>query len=169
MFAYLLMGLGAALLITTGIAGCEHKLKKRAQAETARVTAEKNALQAEYDLFVQNVARAGEEREKENERIAQNWRAALSQQKGAYEKRLAVLRGERDDLARRVLDYYRAEAGAGRGEVPRDSGAAGAPGPGPADDVARRTLEALARDAQETTLMFLECRDSWRAMVEAAK
>jgi hypothetical protein len=89
-FAYLLMGLGAALLISTGIAGCEHKAKVAAQQET-------KAVRLEYGAFVEAVKRRGEEQEK----------AAADKEAKDRETLKTIQTRYRADLARRDADLKR--------------------------------------------------------------
>ena len=145
------LGIGCALLAFTTWASYN-----RWQAAVEREA----KVRGEFDGFVAAVKARGEEQEREAEARNVKNRKVLAEQKGTYEKRLAVLRSERD-AAQRVLDHY---ASSGGGEVPRDSTAASPPGQGSADSVPRAALEQLARDAQETTLMFMECRDGWKKM-----
>ena len=90
MFAYLLMGLGAALLVATGVAGCEHKAKVTAQQET-------KAVRLEYGAFVEAVKRRGEEQEKAAAEKEEKDRAAFKTIQTRYQS----------DLARRDADLKR--------------------------------------------------------------
>ena len=153
MILYLIGGLLAATLVASGIASCEHRGKVYAQAE-------REAVQARFDGFVIEAKRLGEEQNAKAKAKEEADRETLQKQKSSYEGQLAKLRSERN-AAQRVLDHY---ASTNRGEMPGTASAPGAPGSGPADVVPRAALEQLARDAQETTLMFMECRDSWKAV-----
>jgi predicted signal transduction protein with EAL and GGDEF domain len=152
-----MMLLAAGLGIALVVAGISLKVQSVRLANAKTETAQ---AKGELAAFVGAVKQRGEEQEKASDAKEAKDRAYLKQQKSVYEKRLADLRGERD-AAQRVLDHY---ASGRSGEVPRDSTSAGQPGQGPADSVPRAALERLARDAQETTLMFMECRDGWKAM-----
>ena len=153
MILYLIGGLAAATLIVSGIAGCEHKQKIAERAEKERI-------QAEYAGFVLEVERKGKAQEKAAAEKEARDHEVLAQQEMNYAKRLAVLRSERDAV-QRMLDHYRSASGS---KVPGVPGVTGTPEPRPADAVAREAIERFVRDAQETTLMFMECRDSWKAV-----
>jgi hypothetical protein len=68
---YVVIALGAATLIAGGFASCEHRARKAAEAETARV-------QGRFDVFTAEVQRRGEEAQAEKEAIEKRWRGVLS-------------------------------------------------------------------------------------------
>lgn len=150
--AWLLVGC-ALLSFTTWAATNRWQAAKQREAQ----------VRAEYAAFVAQVKLRGEQAEKEKAKIEADWKIALQERSKRYEKQLANLRSERD-AAQRVLDHY---ASSGGGAVPGVPQPPGASGPGQSDTVPRAALEQLARDAQVTTLLFNDCRDSWKALTAA--
>jgi hypothetical protein len=146
-------GLGIALLLT-GLAAKAYK------SRSEHWHTQFELVQAQFGAFRMEVEAAGEKAKKESAAKELHDKLVLQEKQKFYETQLNKLRSERN-AARRVLDHY---ASATRSEVPRVPESAGTSEQGQSDTVPRSALEQLARDAQETTLMFNECRDSWKAI-----
>jgi hypothetical protein len=153
---YVVIALGAATLIAGGVASCEHKGKIRAQEDAARI-------QGQFDGFVAQVKQRGEEAQREADEEKARQARVLTERSKAYEVQLAKLRADKRTVDR-VLQHY--IAGAGSRAVPAIPPTSDASGSGCADTVApyRGALEKLTREAAETTLMFNECRDTWKSL-----
>lgn len=89
-----MLGLAAATFIASGIAGCEHKGKVAAQAETVKV-------QAQYDAFAEQVGERGKEREAETAKIEKTWKGVLDETKAQAKRDIAGRDAALAELRRR--------------------------------------------------------------------